>query len=231
MGCRCPVWKPRKKVVTGATLQPTAQTKNDVWSWDFVHDVPTAGEPFGRLTVKDEATCFCLAIEVDRSLSYQRVIAALKRLLVLYGRPRYVRSDNGPELMAQPLLTFFKDQGITPSRITPGKSWQNGSYESFNGTFRRECLDAECFHSLTEGQVVIEDWRCQYNQDRPHSTLDYHSPASAYSGPFSRGSDARCLSAPAGKNRRTQLAMARQSSSDPTQSLGRSQPACAENKK
>jgi putative transposase len=198
-GLQVPRRKPRKKVVTGATLQPTAKTKNDVWSWDFVHDVTTAGEPFRCLTVKDEATCFCLAIEVDRSLSHQRVIVVLKRLLVLYGRPRYVRSDNGPELRAQPLLTFFKDQGITPSRITPGKPWQNGSNESFNGTFRRECLDAERFYSLTEAQVVIEDWRRQYNQDRPHSTLDYHSPASAYWGPFSRGSEARCLPAPAGK--------------------------------
>jgi putative transposase len=196
-GLQVPIRKPRKKVVTGATLQPTAKTKNDVWSWDFVHDVTTAGEPFRCLTVKDEATCFCLAIEVDRSFSHQRVIAVLKRLLVLYGRPRYVRSDNGPELMAQPLLTFFKDQGITPSRITPGKPWQNGSNESFNGTLRRECLDAERFHSLTEAQVVIEDWRRQYNQDRPHSTLNYHSPASAYWGPLSREPETRCLSATA----------------------------------
>lgn len=179
-----------KKVVTGATLQPTAKTKNDVWSWDFVHDVTTAGEPFRCVTVKDEATGICFAIEVDRTFSQQRVIAVLKRLLVLYGRPRYVRSNNGPELLAQPLLTFFKDQGITPSRMTPGKLWQNESHESFNGTLRRECLDAERFHSLAEAQVVIEDWRRQYHQDRPHRTLGYDTPATAYWGTSSRESEA-----------------------------------------
>jgi putative transposase len=74
---------------------------NEVWSWDFVHDVTTTGEPFRCLKVKDEATRWCLAIEVDRSLTHQRVIEVLQRLLVLYGRPRYIRSDNGPELIAQ----------------------------------------------------------------------------------------------------------------------------------
>lgn len=170
-GLQVPTRKARKKVVTGATLQPLAKMKNDVWSWDFVHDVTTIGEPFLCLTVKDEATRWCMAIEVDRSLSHQRVIAVLKRLLVLYGRPRYVRSDNGPELMARPLLMFCKDQGITPSRIVPGKPWQNGSNASFNGTFRRECLDAERFHSLVEARVGIEKWRQHYNHERPQSAV------------------------------------------------------------
>lgn len=181
-GFQVPIRKPRKKVMTGATLQPLAKAKNAVWSWDFVHDATSTGEPLRCLTVKDEATRWCLAIEVDRSLSHQRVIAVLKRLVVLYGSPRYVRSDNGPELMAQPLLTFFKDHGITPSRIEPGKPWQNGSNESFNGTFRRECLDAERFHSLVEARVVIEAWRRHYNHDRPHSALGYQTPATAYWG-------------------------------------------------
>ena len=186
-GLQVPIRKPRKKVVTGTTLQPTAKHKNDVWRWDFVHDVTSSGEPFRCLTVKDEATRLCLAIEVDRALSHQRVIEVLKRLLVLYGRPRYVRSDNGPELVAQNLTTFLKEQGISPCRITPGKPWQNGSNESFNGTFRRECLDAERFHSLTEAQVVIEDWRWQYNHDRPHSALGYQTPATVYWGHSARG--------------------------------------------
>ena len=145
-----------------------------------MHDVTTGGVPFRCLTVKDEATRWCLAIEVDHSLSQQRLIVVLQRLLVLHRCPRHVRSDNGPELMTQPLLTFFKDQGSTPSRITPGKPWQNGSNENFNGTFRRECVDAERFHSLTEARVVIEEWRQHDNHDRPHSTLGYHTPAIAY---------------------------------------------------
>ncbi len=181
-GLQVPIHKPRKKLVTGATLQPRATAKNDVWSWDFVHDVTSTGEPFRCLTVKDEATRWCLAIEVDRTLSHQRVITVLKRLLVLYGRPQYIRSDNGPELVAKKLTTFFQEQGIRPSRITPGKPWQNGSNESFNGTFRRECLDAEQFRSLTEARVVIEAWRRQYNHERPHSALGYQTPATAYWG-------------------------------------------------
>jgi len=181
-GLQVPIRKPRKKIVTGTTLQPTAKQKNDVWSWDFVHDATSAGSPLRCLTVKDEATRLCLAIEVDHAFSHQRVIEVLRRLLVLYGPPRYIRSDNGPELVAQNLTTFFKDQGIRPSRIAPGKPWQNGSNESFNGTFRRECLDAERFHSLTEARVVIEDWRRQYNHERPHSALGYQTPATAYWG-------------------------------------------------
>ena len=102
--------------------------------------------------------------------------------MVLYGSPRYVRSDNGLELMAQPLPTFFKDQGITPSRIDPGKPWQNGSNESFNGTFRWECLYTERFHSLVEACVVLEAWRRHYNHDRPHSALGYQTPATVYWG-------------------------------------------------
>lgn len=154
--------------------------KNDVWSWDFVHDATTRGEAFRCLTVKDEATCFCVAIEVRRSFSHQEVLAVMKRLVALYGCPRYIRSDNGPELQAQPLLAFCEQQGIIPSPIRPGKPWQNGSNESFNGTLRRECLDAESFRHLTEAQVVIEDWRRRYNQERPHSTLGYQTPATVY---------------------------------------------------
>jgi putative transposase len=181
-GLQIPIRKLRKKIRTGTTLQPVAKAKNAVWSWDFVHDVTTTGESFRCLTVKDEATRLCLAIEVDRSLSHERVIAVLTRLLARYGCPRYIRSDNGPELVAHALQAFFTDHGIQPSRIEPGKPWQNGSNESFNGTLRRECLDAEQFRSVTEARVVIEDWRQYYNQQRPHSALGYQTPATAYWG-------------------------------------------------
>jgi putative transposase len=181
--CQCGVQVPhrtsRKNVAPGATLQPVAQTKNAVWSWDLVHDATTAGEAFRCLTVKDEVTGFCLAIEVGRSFSHQRVWAVLKRLVGLYGVPQYVRNDNGPELKAQLLLTFCEGRGITPSWITPGKPWPNGSKESVNGTFRRECLDAGVFRSLAEAREVIEDWHRLYNQQRPHSTLGSQAPAMA----------------------------------------------------
>ena len=198
-GLQVPRRKPRKKVVTGATLQPRATQRNEVWSWDFVHDATTAGEAFRCLTVKDEATCFCLTIEVRRSFSHQQVVTVLKRLVGLYGAPRFLRSDNGPELRAQALLTFCERQGIAPSRITPGKPWQNGSNESFNGTLRHECLDAESFRHVPEAQVVIEDWRRRYNQERPHSTLGYQTPASVYWGRGRQGTGAEGRSEPAPK--------------------------------
>ncbi len=179
-GLQVPARKRRRKIRTGMTLQPTARTKNAVWSWDFVHDVTTDGHAFRCLTVKDEKTRWCVAIDVARSFSHERVIEVLKRLIVLYGRPQYIRSDNGPELVAQALVTFFDEQGIKPSRIAPGKPWQNGSNESFNSTFRRECLDAERFQSLAEARVVIEEWRRQYNHERPHSALGYQTPETVY---------------------------------------------------
>jgi putative transposase len=122
------------------------------------------GESFRCLTVKDEAPRLCLAIEVDRSLSHERVIVVLTRLLARYGRPRYIRSANGPEVVAQALQTFLNDHGIQPSRIEPGKPWQNGSNESCNGPLRRECLEAEQFRSVTAARVVIEDWRRYYSR-------------------------------------------------------------------
>jgi len=185
-GLGLPSRKRRRKFRTGATIQPKAKTQHDVWSWDFVHDTYADGEPFRCLTVKDEATRFCLAIVVGRSLTHQHVIEVLRQLIARYGRPRYLRSDNGPELVALTLMMFLKDQEIIPSRIEPGKPWQNGSNASFNGTFRRECLDAELFQSLAEARVVIEDWRRQYNYERPHSALGYQVPAAVFEGAIIR---------------------------------------------
>jgi len=110
----------------------------------------------------------------------------LQRLIARYGRPRYIRSDNGPEFIAQHLTTFLNDQEIFPSRIEPGKPWQNGSNESFNGTLRRECLDAELFQSLPEARVVIEAWRRRYNYERPHSAIGYQVPAAVFEGAIIR---------------------------------------------
>ncbi len=185
-GLGLPSRKRRRKFRTGCTIQPRAKIQHDVWSWDFVHDTYGHREPFRCLTVKDEATRFCLAIVVGRSLTHQHVIEVLRQLIVRYGRPRYLRSDNGPELVAHNLMAFLKDQEILPSQIEPGKPWQNGSNESFNGTFRRECLDAELFHSLAEARVVIEAWRRVYNHERPHSALGYQVPAAGFVGAITR---------------------------------------------
>ena len=185
-GLGLPSRKRHRKFRTGCTVQPRAKTQHDVWSWDFVHDTYGPGDPFRCLTVKDEATELCLAIEVARSLTHRQVITMQQQVIVRYGCPRYIRSDNGPEFMAQHLTTFLKDQEIIPSRIEPGKSWQNGSHERFKGTLRRECLDADFFQSVSEARVVIEDWRRRYNYERRHSALGYQVPAAVFEGAITR---------------------------------------------
>ena len=103
-------------------------------------------------------------------------------LITRYGTPRAIRSDNGSELLAEALQEEIDKRGIQLANIEPGKPWQNGSNESLNGTFRRECLNAEIFTTLTEARVVIEQWRCRYNERRPHSSQNYITPEMAYFG-------------------------------------------------
>ena len=106
----------------------------------------------------------------------------LRELVTRFGLPKAIRSDNGSELLAEALRREIKKYGIRLANIDPGKPWQNGSNESFNGTFRRECLNAEVFASLTEARVIIEKWRGRYNEQRPHSSQNYITPEMAYFG-------------------------------------------------
>ena len=182
LGLTLPPYKPSRKIRTGKTLDQPAIKRNDVWAVDLVHDSYGNGCKFRCLTIKDEATGYCLAIEVGTSLRNSDVLRVLKRLIARYGRPKAIRSDNGSEFIAHELQTALKTLGIRSGTIDPGKPWQNGSNESFNGTFRRECLDAELFGSLMEAQVVIAAWRKKYNQIRPHSTYGYLTPAMVYFG-------------------------------------------------
>jgi len=181
-GLCLPPYRPRRKIRTGAKLEGLALRRNDVWAWDFVHDRYHDTEPLRCLTVKDEATGFCLAIKADRHLQHQHVKAVLRELITRYGCPRAIRSDNGAELLATALREEIDKHDIKLANIEPGKPWQNGSNESFNGTFRKECLNAEIFGSLMEARVVIERWRRRYNERRPHSSQNYITPAMAYFG-------------------------------------------------
>lgn len=185
LGLSLPPYKPSRKIRTGATLDIQALKRNDIWAWDFVHDSYGNGHKFRCLTVKDEATGYCLKIEVATSIKNGDVKALLRQLITRYGAPKAIRSDNGPEFIAAELQSAIKDSGIQVTRIDPGKPWQNGSNESFNGTLRRECLDAELFGSLMEAQVVIEQWRQTYNHLRPHSSHCYTTPEMNYFGPRS----------------------------------------------
>ena len=181
-GLSLPPYRPRRKIRTGAKLDGLALRRNDVWAWDFVHDRYHDAEPLRCLTVKDEATGYCLTIKTGRNLQHQHVKSVLRELITRYGCPRAIRSDNGAELLAIALRDEIKKQGIKLANIEPGKPWQNGSNESFNGTFRKECLNAEIFGSLTEARVVIEQWRRRYNERRPHSSHNYVTPEMAYFG-------------------------------------------------
>ena len=167
---------------TGARLEGLALRRNDVWAWDIVYDRYHDSETMKCLTVEDEATGYCLAIHTGRRIQSTDIRALLRKLVVRFGRPRAIRCDNGGEMLAQVLRDELKKQHIRLANIDPGKPWQNGFNESFNGTFRKECLNAEIFGSLMEARVVIEQWRQRYNQHRPHSSRNYITPEMAYFG-------------------------------------------------
>ena len=149
---------------------------NHVWAYDFVFDGCANGQTLKCLTVIDEFTRECLAIDVAGSIRSTRVIEVLARLISEHGAPRYLRSDNGPEFVSTAILEWLAQNDVQTALIDPGKPWQNGMDESFNGRFRDECLSLEWFRSRREAKVIIETWRRHYNAVRPHSSLDYLTP-------------------------------------------------------
>ncbi len=168
--------RPRKRVA-GARPRPAAPVgPNQVWSYDFVFDACANGQQLKCLTVTDEFTKEGLAIDVDGRIRSPRVIEVLAKLVSERGAPALLRSDNGPEFVSRALLSWIVGAGIGTALIDPGKPWQNGVAESFNGKFRDECLSLEWFRSRAEAKVVIEAWRQHYNEMRPHSSLGYLTP-------------------------------------------------------
>lgn len=167
----------RRRVATSRPRPVPATGPNHVWTYDFVFDWCANGQKLKCLTVVDEYTRESLAIEVGGSIRSRRVIEVLARLVSLYGAPRYLRSDNGPEFVSRAILRWITDSGIETALIDPGKPWQNGTGESFNGKFRDECLSMEWFRTRAEAVPVIELWRKHYNEVRPHSSLGNLTPA------------------------------------------------------
>jgi len=167
----------RKRVASSRPRPQTPCAANQVWSYDFVFDRCANGQQLKCLTVTDEFTKEGLAIDVEARIRSPRVIDVLSRLVSERGAPAFLRSDNGPEFVSQALLRWITAQGIETALIDPGKPWQNGVGESFNGKFRDECLSLEWFRSRAEAKVVIESWRRHFNDVRPHSSLAYLTPA------------------------------------------------------
>ena len=175
-GLQVPRKRPRKRVAAHRPRPQTPSGPNQVWSYDFVFDRCANGQQLKCLTVTDEFTKEGLAIDVDGRIRSPRVIEVLSRLISERGTPRFLRSDNGPEFVSKALLSWIVARGIGTALIEPGKPWQNGVAESFNGKFRDECLSLEWFRSRSEAKVIIESWRQHYNAVRPHSSLGYLTP-------------------------------------------------------
>lgn len=168
--------KRRRKTAVTILIPQRAQSPNHVWTVDFVHDKLSRGGNLRLLSVVEEFTRQCLNVRVERSLKSEDVRQTLELLFKDYGRPLYLRSDNGSEFIAKCLQVWLAEHGTKPLFIEPGSPWQNGKCESFNGKLRDECLNMERFDTLKEAQVVIEDWREEYNTFRPHSALGYQTP-------------------------------------------------------
>ena len=179
-GLKVPAKQPKRRrlwLTDGSCLRLRPAEPNHVWSYDFVFTRTNDGRPLRLLTVLDEFTRECLAIDVARQITSDDVLARLTQLFVERGTPRYLRSDNGPEFTARALRTWLERVGVQTLYIEPGSPWENGYIESFNGRLRDELLNGELFNTVLEAQVLCERWRRHYNTVRPHSARGYRPPA------------------------------------------------------
>jgi len=165
-------YRKRKKPLRGigervGSMSPIAP--NALWALDFQFDTTEDNRTIKLLNIIDEFTRECPAIVVERSIDADRVVATLDRLVVERGAPAFVRFDNGPEFIAYAVADWCRFNGVGSIFIDPGSPWQNAWIESFNGRLRDELLNAWRFDSLLEAKVLIEDWRIDYNLERPHS--------------------------------------------------------------
>lgn len=167
----------RRKKRTGSVMPDTPTRPNELWSLDFCYDGCLNGTKLKVLAIVDEFTRECLALEAHTSLKAASVRRILGRLFEGRGAPKYLRSDNGPEFVAHSLRVWLRVSGTESRYITPGSPWMNGKIESFNSRLRAEFLNAEAFHNLAEAQVKLRLFQRFYNEDRPHSSLGYLTPA------------------------------------------------------
>jgi transposase InsO family protein len=173
--------KQRKKRRLGCSengiVRHRAMHKDHVWAWDFIHDRDDRGRSLKCLSLIDEYTRECLALEVERSMTADDVINVLRDVLMIRGVPGYIRSDNGPEFIAAAMRRYLEIAGTGTLYIEPGAPWENGYAESFHGRLRDELLDRELFADLRHAKALAAQWQNDYNHRRPHSSLDYKTPA------------------------------------------------------
>jgi transposase InsO family protein len=165
-----------RRVGTSTALRQRATRPNEVWSWDFVEDQTERGSKLRMLTLIDEYTRQCLAVHVAWSIRAVDVITVVEAAMGRHGKPQHIRSDNGPEFIAYAIGDWLQENKIETIYIRPGSPWENGHIESFHDKFRDECLNREIFGSLLEAKVLVEQWRIDYNTNRPHSSLRYQTP-------------------------------------------------------
>jgi len=170
--------KKRKRRPAAVRIElPKPERPNQRWSMDFVHDALWSGRKFRALTIVDDCSRESPAIEVDTSLGGRRVCRVLDRLAETHGLPEVITTDNGPEFISKALDQWAYENGVKLHFIQPGKPTQNAYVESFNGKFRDECLNDNWFSTMQQAKDIIEKWRQDYNEARPHSSLGGISPS------------------------------------------------------
>lgn len=179
-GLKVPV-KTRKRRRLGTSengcIRRRAEHKDHVWAWDFIHDRTCDGRALKWFSMIDEYTRECLALEAARSITSEDVMEVLMRLLWSRGAPAHIRSDNGPEFIANEIRRWLERASVETLYIEPGAPWENGYEEAFQSRLRDEFLNVEEFGSVGEAKVLGKMWQRDYNECRPHSALGYGTPA------------------------------------------------------
>jgi putative transposase len=187
-GLKVPRRQPKRRRLwlnDGSCIRLRPERKHHVWSYDMVSARTSDGRPLRMLTIIDEYSRECLAIQVERQIKSENVLFRLADLFIERGTPEYIRSDNGPEFTAKAIRGWLNRLGVRTLFIEPGSPWENGYCESFNGKLRDELLNKEIFDTVLEARVLTEMWRREYNQVRPHSSLGYKPPAPGAKEPVS----------------------------------------------
>jgi putative transposase len=179
-GLKVPKKQPKRRRLwlnDGSCIRLRPEHKDHVWSYDFVMARTSDGRALRILTIIDEYSRECLGMLVQRHITSQDVLERLYWLFLVRGTPEHIRSDNGPEFTARAVREWLGRLQVKTLYIEPASPWENGYIESFNGKLRDELLNREVFDTLLEAQVLIEEWRREYNHVRPHSSLGYRPPA------------------------------------------------------